>query len=117
MEGLVDIEQSGNVPIFQRVKREGGKLYHQTTFHDDKTLAHNRRLADSGFLDKSELGLHDDADIRMVISCPSVEQWTLFKDQNPEVYKLLTSTNEHERIKGARQISLLKPEWIIHTRL
>lgn len=117
MNNIISIEQAGNVPIIHRAKTEDGKLYSQTTFVDDKTLAHNRKLRDTGFLDKGKLGLHDDADIRLVISCPTSEQWVLFKNQNPETYKLLVSKVEHERMKGARQVSLLEPEWITHTRL
>jgi len=114
---IIDIEHAGAVPIVTRVAREDGKLYHKTTFHDDATLAHNRKVADAGLIDNMALGLHDDADVRMVISCPTPEQWNIFKKENEETYKLLTSRLEHERMRGARLVSLLKPAWVIQTRL
>jgi len=100
-----------------RGKSEDGKCYTQTTFYDDKALAQSRKLADTGLLDKAQLGLHDDADIRMMISVPSTEQWLLFQRSNPEVYKLLTSKLDAERMKGARKLSILEPAWVVQSRL
>jgi len=101
----------------QRAVTEDGRLYFHTTYYDDKSLAQNRKIEGSGMLDKAKLGLHDDEDIRMVISCPSTAQWLLFKKKHPETYKLIKSTIEHERMKGARQLMLLHPAWVVQNRL
>ena len=100
-----------------RATLDGKRLNVHTTFEDDASLAQNRRIQDSGLLDKHRLGLHDDADTRAVFSCPSVNQWNLFKRDHPDTYKLLISRNETERMNGARQLSILKPSWVIQSRL
>ena len=113
LSNIIDV--SGN--SITRGKSEDGKFYTQTTFYDDNALAKSRKLADSGLLDKSKLGLHDDADIRMVVNVPSTEQWMLFQRTHPEVYKLLTSRLDDERMKGARKLSILQPAWVVQSRL
>jgi len=113
LSNIIDV--SGN--SITRGKSEDGKFYSQTTFYDDKALAKSRKLSDSGLLDKATLGLHDDADLRMVINVPSNEQWLLFQRRHPEVYKLLTSKLDTERMNGARKLSILEPAWVVQSRL
>ena len=112
MSELIDTQPG----IVTRGKTEDGKFYTETTFFDDESLAQNRRIADSGMLDGGKLGLHDDEDIRFVLSCPSVEQWNLFKKKYPDIYKALMSRDEKARMVGARRLSLLKPAWVIYSR-
>lgn len=99
------------------VKQEDGKLYCHTVFHDDDALERNSQLRNSGEFDQAKFGLHDDEDIRMIISCPDVMQWAIFKRKHSETYKLLKSRNEAERMKGARQLQILRPSWVIQSRL
>lgn len=97
---------------------EDGKYHAKTTFFDDDALEHNKKIRNSGMLEKSALGLHDNADVRMAISCPSTTQWMYFKSKHYETYKLLTSqTSEEDRMKGARQLQLLHPDWVVFERL
>jgi len=113
MQDVIDVGSNS----VTRARSEDGLFYVHTVFNDDKALAQNRKIEGSGMLDKGKLGLHDDEDIRMVISCPSTEQWMLFKKKHPETYKLIKSTIEHERMKGARQLMLLHPAWVCYSRL
>ena len=96
---------------------EDGRYYCETVFHDDSSLDQNQRIRNSGMLEKGRLGLHDNEDIRMTISCPSTLQWSLFKSQHPETYVLLKSSDESERVRGARQLQILKPAWVVQSRL
>ena len=98
-------------------KAEDGKLYIQTTYYDDEALARNDRIRNSGILDKAKLELHQNEDIRGVISCPSVDQWNQFNSQHPEVKELLDSPYEHERLKALDVISLHKPAWVLMQRM
>lgn len=100
-----------------RAKSEDGKFYVETIFMDDKALDQNSRIRNSGMLDKGKLGLHDNEDIRAVISCPTVEQWNLFKKNNPITYSLIKSPEEHMRMKGIAALSKLEPAWVVYTRL
>jgi hypothetical protein len=118
MKNVIDVG-SNSVTTAQL---DGNKLYVHTKFYDDLALAKNRKIQNSGALDKAKLGLHDDEDIRLVVSCPSHEQWSLFKRKHPDVYALLTTRGgsvdaDQSRMKGALQLSLLEPEWVIQTRL
>jgi len=99
-----------------RARSEAGKFYVEQTFYDDMSLEQNQRIRNSKMLERAKLGLHDNEDIRGVISCPSTEQWMIFKKKHTETYKLLTSKLEAERMKGLRQVSLLKPAWVIYDR-
>lgn len=96
---------------------EDGTFNLQTTYYDDKSLNQNSRIRNSGVLNNSKLDLHEGEDVRGVISCPSIEQWNLFKKVNPTTYKLIHSTLEHERVKGLKEVSLLHPAWIVQLRL
>ena len=97
---------------------EGGKFYARTIFYDDAALDKNNKIRNSGMLDKAKLGLHENEDMRMVISCPSTLQWSMFKTKHAETYKLLTSKNsESDRIKGAKQLEILYPAWVCYNRL
>jgi hypothetical protein len=100
-----------------RVRTNGDQLLVHRTFFDDANLDQNSRIRNSGMLDKAKLGLHDNEDVRAVVSCPSVEQWNLFKRKHPEVYSRLMAKNEPERMKGARELSILHPDWVVYSRL
>ena len=111
-----DVVAVGSNSITQ-ARSEDGLFYVHTEYYDDVALERNKQIASSGMLANMKLGLHDDEDVRMVISCPSTDQWILFKRKNPETYKLLVSTIEAERMKGARQLQILHPAWVVQSRL
>lgn len=101
----------------QRVVTHGNELYIQTDFADDAALERNKQIKAAALLDKAKLKLHDDEDVRMIISCPDGIQWSLFKRQHEETYKLIHSRLEEERMKGCRQLQILHPEWVVQERL
>jgi len=96
---------------------EDNVLYNKTTFFDDESLKQNQRIRESNILDKAKLALHDGEDVRMAFSIPSSLQYTLFQKDHPEVYKLLMSADETERMSGARQMAILKPSWVCYSRI
>ncbi len=98
-------------------KSEDGVFYVHTTFNDDAALEQNERIRRSGMLDNGKLGLHDDEDIRFVISVPSNLQWEMFKRKHLETYKLIVSRIEAERMKGCKQLQILEPAWVVMERL
>lgn len=100
-----------------QAKSEDGKFYVKTTFHDDAALRQNERIRSSGMLEKGRLGLHDNEDIRATISCPSVTQWNIFKKKFREVYKMLNSRDESERMSAVKRIQIIHPDWIVQERL
>lgn len=93
-----------------------GKYYIHTHFDDDHILRQTQRLRESELHNKATMGIHDNADLRYAFSCPDTTQWSFFRKKHPETYKLLKSNNEYERLKGAKQLSILHPEWIVQTR-
>ena len=95
---------------------EDGKLFIKTKFFDDDAIARNKRIRDSGILEKAKLELHHNEDIRGAISCPSVGQWNQFNKDHPEMQSLLNSSHEHERMAALRLVSLHKPNWVLMTR-
>ena len=97
-------------------RSENGLFHVHTRYFDDVALQRNRDIAASGMLERSKLGLHDNEDMRGVISCPSVEQWNQFKKKNPDVYALLTSKQEHDRVRAVQLIDILHPDWVIYSR-
>ena len=109
-------EQIGNNAV-NRTVIENGKIYSHTVFHDDNALNQNARIRSSGMLDKAKLGLHENEDIRIVFSIPSSLQYTIFQKKHPETFKLLMSKVEHERMKGAKQMQILHPGWVVMERL
>lgn len=100
-----------------QLKTENGVTYAKTVFQDDAALSRIKALRDEKVLDKAQLALHDNADLRLVVSCPSLVMWNFFKRDHAATYKLLHSDNEHERMKGAKQVEFLHPEWCIYSRL
>ena len=118
---MIELGRTGSLS-HAHAAHQDGKLHVRTVFEDDAALAKNRRIRDSGMLNKGQLGIHDDADMRAVISCPSVEQWRLFQRDHADIYKSLTTRGQStqddaDRMKGARQLQLLHPAWVVYTRL
>jgi len=109
-------EKTGNNAVTREVMQDG-TLYAHTVFQDDKALARNADIKTSGMLANAKLGLHDDEDMRMVISCPSTLQWATFRRKHAETYKLITSSDESERMKGCHQLQILEPAWVVFARL
>jgi len=105
------------IPYHTQVKTEDGITYAKTVFQDDKALEKVARLRHENVLDKGKLGVHDDADLRMVFSCPSLVMWNFFKRDHPQTYKLMNSTSEDDRMKGSKQLQILHPEWCVYTRV
>lgn len=95
---------------------EDGKLQCRTIFHDDKSLEQNNKIRLSGMMEKAKLGLHDNEDMRYVLSIPSTLQWQIFKKKNPDIYKLIKSSEEAERMRGCKLLHLLEPDWVIMHR-
>ena len=104
------------VPILSRLKTEDGTTYTHTKFYDDAALEKVKQLRKDEIMAKAKLGVHDDADMRMIISCPSVIQWNFFKRDYPEIEKRIHSKDEAERMKGCREIEILHPEWVVMHR-
>lgn len=100
-----------------QVKTEDGITYAKTVFNDSMALDRVKRLRDGSVLDRAKFGMHDDADLRLVISCPSVVLWGYFKRDHAKTYELLNSKDETERMKGAREMQFIHPEWCIMSRL
>lgn len=118
---LDDVVWAGTNSI-TRARSEGGLFYVETQFKDSDSLQRNRDIAASGMLEKAKLGLHDDEDMRMVISCPCTMQWSIFKRKHNDVYKMLTTRGHRTeddalRMKGAKQLQILHPDWVVMERL
>lgn len=88
----------------------------ETQFHDDHFRKVSDRIRSSGMLNKMKLGLHDDEDVRFVISFPSTMAFSNFKRNHSVTYSLLKSTDEAERVKGGLQLQLLHPDWVLEAR-
>lgn len=97
--------------------KEDGIHYVHTQFHDDEALEKIRRLRDSEILQKAKLGLHEGEDLRAAFSFPSVMQFNLFKKKNPEIWALINSPSETERIRGSGKLAILHPEYVVQQRL
>ena len=112
-----DIINVGANSVTRFYRNDSDTMLKDTTFYDDKSLDQNARIRSDGMLEKGTLGLHDDASYRMVFSIPSVEQYNHWKYQNPEDYNLLMSKTEHERMRGAKRLQILHPDWVVMERL
>jgi hypothetical protein len=103
--------------VGQRVLRQDSTIVVQTTHFDDAALERNKQIRNAGLIDKGKMALHENEDIRMVISCPDTMQWTMFKRAYPDIYKLILSKDESERVSGCRKLQILHPEWVVQERL
>jgi len=112
MKDVIDVGSNS----VSKARSEDGRFYIETTFYDDAALQRNSEIRKAGFTEKMTLGLHDNADVRGSFSVPSVEQWNLYRKNNPEVYALLHSKLEHERMRGLKKIYTCHPEWFLNQR-
>lgn len=103
--------------VGQRILRQDSQLVVETKHYDDASLERNKQLRNEGFIDKAKFALHDNEDIRMMISIPDGIQWTMFKKKFPEIYKKIMSKDEATRMSGCRSLQILHPEWVIQERL
>jgi len=98
-------------------KFDGSTVHAKTIFNDEKSLSVNNNIRLDGMLDKKKFGLHDDEDVRMVISCPDGLQWSIFKKKHFDTYKKLMSFDEVLRMEGARELQILHPAWVVQSRI
>ena len=99
-----------------RLITEDNKLYVHTDFNDDVALQRNKDIRAAELLNKPQLGIHDNADLRFIISVPDVNQWNLWKRDHPQEAKALFGRDETFRIKAAKYLALSHPEWVIFER-
>jgi len=113
-----DIVDYGSNSITRFFRNDKDTMLKQTTFYDDKALALNDKIRKSGILENHTSNIFDEHahDTRALISCPSVEQWELFKKQEPEVMKNLYSKDRDERMSAVKAIGLLHPSWLVYYR-
>ena len=106
----------GSNSVTQYTRINDDQVVEHTRFFNDDALKQNARIRESDLMDKHQLGLHDNADTRAAFSFPSIEEYNLFKIKDPETYQLLMSKNEYERIRGAKQLQILHPEYCVYNR-
>ena len=100
-----------------RLITEDNTLYVHTDFNDDAALRRNKQIKDAELLSRPKLGIHDNADLRFVISIPDVNQWNIWKRKHPHEYKALMTAKDHDyRLKAAKFLALSHPEWVIFER-
>ena len=99
-----------------RTKAEDGKLYVHTTFYNDESIKRNQQILNEGVLEKSELGIHDNADIRFWFRPTDMLEWNFFQRKFPDIYKGLHSKDEKIRLSAALKLSILHPGWVIFER-
>jgi hypothetical protein len=99
-----------------RVGVEGDDFIVHRRFFDDGALDTNRKIRNEIEHAKMKLGLHDNADVLGSFSVPSLDQWNLYRKNNPDVYALLHSKQEHERRRGLLRVYADRPEWFLTKR-
>lgn len=83
----------------------------------NKVLEENARLRNSHLMKKGmKKGLMDNQVIEYWFRIPSMELYQEFQRLHPRVMEDLQSPDESTRMKGARAMSLLEPEWVIFNR-
>ena len=89
---------------------------------DDDTpiLEANKKLRNSGMLKKgNRAALKIDKTgkniLRMWLRVPSQFMYDQFLAENPRIKELMLSNNPDEQIRGAEQMAISKPEWLVST--
>ena len=84
---------------------------------DNGVLAENARIRQSGKMQKGmKKGLMDNQKIEYWMRIPTVNHLQQFTKQHPRIMEDLHSIDESTRMKGARAMALLEPEWVIFAR-
>ena len=112
-----DIVDFGGNAVTKLVRTDADTLVKHTEFFDDASLIRNEQIRKSKMLERGTLGLHENADYRMVISVPSQDQYDLWKAKNPGDYELLMSKNLDERLRGAKRLQFTHPQWVLYDRV
>ena len=82
---------------------------------DEGVLAENARLREIDACVNSTQ-LHEGEKIEYYFRIPSMIEWTRFLRSHQDIAGLLDSADESDRMKGARMLSILQPEWVIKKR-
>jgi hypothetical protein len=101
----------------RRILRDGDNIVVRTDFDDDAALERNKQIREAGLINKAKLHLHDDEDIRFVISIPDGLQYRYFKMNYPDIYEMIKSKEEKVRMSGCKRLQILHPEWVVQERL
>lgn len=83
----------------------------------NRVLEENARLRNSHLMKKGmKKGIMDNQKIEYWFRIPSLELYQEFQRLHPRVMEEINSPDESVRMKGARAMSLLEPEWVIFNR-
>jgi len=99
-----------------RLITQDDTLFVHTVFDDDEALKRNKQIKEAELLNKPKLGIHDNHDLRFILSIPDVFQWNLWKKHNQGEYRMLVGRDETLRIRAAKKLALSHPEWVIFER-
>ena len=111
---MTDIIETG-LRHTKRAVLDGKRLYVHTLVHDDPIIELNKKIALERALERTKMPFHDNADVRAHIQVDP-ELWARFKREHPDVYKLMNSTSEDDRMRGVRKLHILHPEWVTYAR-
>lgn len=108
----------GKVTYLERDASDKAGQHRVMQYYDDHgVLAQNAKIRRSGRMQKNmRKGLMDNQPIEYWMRIPSVNHLQEFTMKNPRVMEDLHSPDESTRMKGARAMSILEPEWIIFAR-
>lgn len=89
-------------------------VYVETTDHDAQALDQIQRVKQAELLSQGQaFGAHEGAVLEYAFSIPSTWQWARFKRDHPDIARGLHSPNDTERLKAARRLALMKPQWVV----
>lgn len=109
---------TGKVTYLERDASDKSGRHRVMQYYDDNgVLAENARIRQSGKMQKGmKKGLMDNQKIEYWMRIPTVNHLQQFTKQHPRIMEDLHSLDESTRMKGARAMALLEPEWVIFAR-
>lgn len=108
----------GKVTYLERDASDKAGQHRVMQYYDDHgVLKENERIRKSGLMQKNmRKGLMDNQPIEFWLRIPSANHLQQFMMHHPRVMEDLHSPDESTRMKGARNMALLEPEWVLFSR-
>lgn len=112
MKEIVSRDIDKTVTLVRDEHDESGQYHVHTLIHDDHIIDRNKRIKQDALMAQgSKTPFMDGGVMIRTFSIPPAH-WTLFKRKNKDLVKRLFSSNDTEREKAARELSILHPEWV-----
>lgn len=110
MKEVINRTPTGTTTLVRDEHDESGRYYVHQVEHDDHILDRNKRIRLEGLMPEGKKVPLIGDEMRFTFSIPPMQYTRLLK-REPDLMRELSGKDHDARIKAARRLSIMHPEW------